>query len=160
MAAVQAKLGGAEKVTEIQDALAARIVEQITPTQASGKPQLDSRGRQKNIGADRANCSCVWIYSRSLTSQRLTTLTRTKRSPTGRCSAPCLMARLVPSIGFASDNATSIYRQRRTRLRSATTQRSAGHDQARSAWHGCGTAAHFRQRHHRSGHHREHRRWP
>ena len=36
--AVQAKLGGAEKVTEIQDALAARIVEQITPTQASGKP--------------------------------------------------------------------------------------------------------------------------
>ena len=38
VAAVQAKLGGAEKVTEIQDALAARIVEQITPTQASGKP--------------------------------------------------------------------------------------------------------------------------
>ena len=38
VAAVQAKLGGDEKVTEIQDALAARIVEQITPTQASGKP--------------------------------------------------------------------------------------------------------------------------
>tara|TARA_R100000278_G_scaffold25758_1_gene23759 strand:+ start:1815 stop:2147 length:333 start_codon:yes stop_codon:yes gene_type:complete len=38
VAAVQAKLGGAEKVTEIQDLLAARIVEQITPTQASGKP--------------------------------------------------------------------------------------------------------------------------
>jgi hypothetical protein len=38
VAAVQAKLGGAEKVTEIQDTLAARIVEQITPTQASGKP--------------------------------------------------------------------------------------------------------------------------
>ena len=38
VAAVQAKLGGAEKVTEIQDALAARIVEQITPTQASGTP--------------------------------------------------------------------------------------------------------------------------
>ena len=38
LAAVQAKLGGAEKVTEIQNALAARIVEQITPTQASGKP--------------------------------------------------------------------------------------------------------------------------
>ena len=38
VAAVQAKLGGAEKVTEIQNALAARIVEQITPTQASGKP--------------------------------------------------------------------------------------------------------------------------
>ena len=38
LAAVQAKLGGAEKVTEIQDALAARITEQITPTQASGKP--------------------------------------------------------------------------------------------------------------------------
>jgi hypothetical protein len=38
VAAVQAKLGGAEKVTEIQDALAARITEQITPTQASGKP--------------------------------------------------------------------------------------------------------------------------
>ena len=38
VAAVQAKLGGAEKVTEIQDQLAARIVEQITPTQASGKP--------------------------------------------------------------------------------------------------------------------------
>ena len=38
VAAVQAKLGGAERVTEIQNALAARIVEQITPTQASGKP--------------------------------------------------------------------------------------------------------------------------
>jgi len=38
VAAVQAKLGGAEGVTEIQDRLAARIVEQITPTQASGKP--------------------------------------------------------------------------------------------------------------------------
>ena len=38
VAAVQAKLGGAEKVTEIQDALAARITEQIHPTQASGKP--------------------------------------------------------------------------------------------------------------------------
>tara|TARA_Y100000592_G_scaffold58617_1_gene91749 strand:+ start:755 stop:1087 length:333 start_codon:yes stop_codon:yes gene_type:complete len=38
VAAVQAKLGGAEKVTEIQDALAAHIVEQITPTQAFGKP--------------------------------------------------------------------------------------------------------------------------
>ena len=38
VAAVQAKLGGAEKVTEIQDQLAARIAEQITPTQASGKP--------------------------------------------------------------------------------------------------------------------------
>ena len=38
VAAVQAKLGGAEKVTEIQDALAARITEQINPTQASGKP--------------------------------------------------------------------------------------------------------------------------
>ena len=38
MAAVQAKLGGAEKVTEIQDQLAARITEQINPTQASGKP--------------------------------------------------------------------------------------------------------------------------
>ena len=38
VAAVQANLGGAEKVTEIQDALAARITEQITPTQASGKP--------------------------------------------------------------------------------------------------------------------------
>ena len=38
VAAVQAKLGGAEKVTDIQDALAARLVEQITPTQASGKP--------------------------------------------------------------------------------------------------------------------------
>jgi len=38
VAAVQAKLGGAEKVTDIQEQLAARIVAQITPTQASGKP--------------------------------------------------------------------------------------------------------------------------
>ena len=38
VAAVQAKLGGAEKVTEIQEQLAARITQQITPTQASGKP--------------------------------------------------------------------------------------------------------------------------
>ena len=38
VAAVQAKLGGAARVTEIQDTLAARIAEQITPTQASGKP--------------------------------------------------------------------------------------------------------------------------
>ena len=38
VAAVQAKLGGDEKVTAIQDALAARITEQINPTQASGKP--------------------------------------------------------------------------------------------------------------------------
>jgi len=38
VAAVQAKLGGAEKVTEIQDALAARITKQITPTEASGLP--------------------------------------------------------------------------------------------------------------------------
>ena len=38
VAAVQAKLGGAEKVTEIQDALAARINEQINPSQASGTP--------------------------------------------------------------------------------------------------------------------------
>ena len=38
VAAVQAKLGGDEKVTEIQDQLAARILEQITPTQASGTP--------------------------------------------------------------------------------------------------------------------------
>tara|TARA_R100000315_G_C5123836_1_gene70736 strand:+ start:16 stop:348 length:333 start_codon:yes stop_codon:yes gene_type:complete len=38
VAAVQAKLGGAEKVTEIQDALAARITTQITPTVASGLP--------------------------------------------------------------------------------------------------------------------------
>jgi|TARA_Y100000033_G_scaffold15761_1_gene14731 hypothetical protein len=38
VAAVQAKLGGAAKVTEIQDTLAARITEQITPTHASGKP--------------------------------------------------------------------------------------------------------------------------
>ena len=35
---VQAKLGGAERVTEIQNALAARIAKQITPTQASGLP--------------------------------------------------------------------------------------------------------------------------
>ncbi len=38
IAAVQAKLGGAEKVTEIQDMLAARITKQITPTEASGLP--------------------------------------------------------------------------------------------------------------------------
>ena len=38
VAAVQAKLGGDEKVTEIQDQLAARITEQINPTQASGTP--------------------------------------------------------------------------------------------------------------------------
>ena len=38
VAAVQAKLGGDEKVTEIQDTLAARITKQITPTQASGVP--------------------------------------------------------------------------------------------------------------------------
>ena len=38
VAAVQAKLGGDEKVTEIQNQLAARITEQITPTQASGTP--------------------------------------------------------------------------------------------------------------------------
>ena len=37
VAAVQAKLG-AETVTEYQNALAARIAEKITPTQASGKP--------------------------------------------------------------------------------------------------------------------------
>ena len=37
VAAVQAKLG-AEKVTEYQSQLAARIAEKITPTQASGKP--------------------------------------------------------------------------------------------------------------------------
>jgi len=37
VAAVQAKLG-AETVTEYQNALAARITEQINPTQASGKP--------------------------------------------------------------------------------------------------------------------------
>jgi hypothetical protein len=36
--AVQAKLGGAEKVTEIETQLAARITELVTPTQASGKP--------------------------------------------------------------------------------------------------------------------------
>ena len=38
VAAVQAKLGGAKKVTEIETSLAARITEQVTPTQASGKP--------------------------------------------------------------------------------------------------------------------------
>ena len=38
VAAVQAKLGGDEKVTAIQEQLAARITEQINPTQASGKP--------------------------------------------------------------------------------------------------------------------------
>jgi|TARA_Y100000289_G_scaffold6747_1_gene6055 hypothetical protein len=38
VAAVQAKLGGAEKVTAIQEQLAARITEQINPTQASGTP--------------------------------------------------------------------------------------------------------------------------
>jgi hypothetical protein len=37
VAAVQAKLG-AETVTAYQNALAARITEQINPTQASGKP--------------------------------------------------------------------------------------------------------------------------
>jgi len=37
VAAVQAKIG-AEKVTEIETSLAARITEQVTPTQASGKP--------------------------------------------------------------------------------------------------------------------------
>ena len=37
VAAVQAKIG-AEKVTAMQEQLAARITEQITPTQASGKP--------------------------------------------------------------------------------------------------------------------------
>ena len=37
VAAVQAKLG-AETVTAYQNALAARIAEKITPTQASGKP--------------------------------------------------------------------------------------------------------------------------
>ena len=37
VAAVQAKLGG-EKVTAMQEQLAARIAEQITPTQAFGKP--------------------------------------------------------------------------------------------------------------------------
>ena len=37
VASVQAKLG-AEKVTAIQERLAARIAEQITPTQASGTP--------------------------------------------------------------------------------------------------------------------------
>ena len=37
VAAVKAKLG-AETVTAMQEQLAARIVEQITPTQASGKP--------------------------------------------------------------------------------------------------------------------------
>ena len=38
LASVQAKLGGAERITEIETALAARIVEQITPTQGSGVP--------------------------------------------------------------------------------------------------------------------------
>ena len=38
VAAVQAELGGEEKVTAIQDELAARITLQITPTQASGVP--------------------------------------------------------------------------------------------------------------------------
>ena len=38
VAAVQAKLGGAEKITEIQNVLAGRITEQINPTQASGTP--------------------------------------------------------------------------------------------------------------------------
>ena len=33
-----AGVGGAEKVTEIETQLAARITEQVTPTQASGKP--------------------------------------------------------------------------------------------------------------------------
>ena len=37
VAAVQAKLG-AEKVTEYQNQLSARIAEKITPTQAFGKP--------------------------------------------------------------------------------------------------------------------------
>ena len=37
VASVQAKLG-TEKVTAIQERLAARIAEKITPTQASGKP--------------------------------------------------------------------------------------------------------------------------
>ena len=37
VAAVQAKIG-AEKVTAMQEQLAARITEQVTPTQASGKP--------------------------------------------------------------------------------------------------------------------------
>ena len=37
VAAVQAKLG-AENVTAMQEQLAARIAEKITPTQASGKP--------------------------------------------------------------------------------------------------------------------------
>lgn len=38
IASVQAKLGGSEKVIEIQDQLAARIAKQIAPTQISGKP--------------------------------------------------------------------------------------------------------------------------
>lgn len=38
VAAVQAKLGGAEKVTEVQDMLAERIKKKITPTEASGLP--------------------------------------------------------------------------------------------------------------------------
>ena len=36
--ALQAKLGGAEKVTEIQTALQAQIDEQRTPTKATGTP--------------------------------------------------------------------------------------------------------------------------
>jgi len=35
---VQEKLGGAEKVTEIQDALQAQLDEQEAPTKASGVP--------------------------------------------------------------------------------------------------------------------------
>ena len=38
LAVVQGKLGGAEKVTEIQDQLAARITEQITPSKVLRKP--------------------------------------------------------------------------------------------------------------------------
>ena len=38
VAAVQAGLGGDEKVTQIHDELAARITRQITPTQATGLP--------------------------------------------------------------------------------------------------------------------------
>ena len=38
VASVKANLGGAEKVTEIETQLAARITEQVTPTSASGKP--------------------------------------------------------------------------------------------------------------------------
>ena len=111
MAAVQAKLGGAEKVTEIQDALAARIVEQIATTQASmAKPLAgNSRGRQKNIGADPTNCSCVWgIYSRSLTSQAKTnaSLQRTKITGTMFRALPDGTVG-APSDRLASDNATS-----------------------------------------------------